>query len=90
MKVDTEVATMHCRACDTLLSDFESTRRNANNFEFVDLCNSCFKEVKHIIPVIERKDLALSKDFDDDPDTEGTTEDYNDLRDYISNNNLND
>lgn len=71
---------MHCRACDTLLSDFESTRRNANTFEFVDLCNSCFKEVKHIIPVIERKDLVTSVDIDDDLDTESQVEDYIELR----------
>lgn len=80
---------MHCRACDTLLSDFESTRRNANTFEFVDLCNSCFKEVKHIIPVIERKDLITSEDIDDDLDTEGEPEDYKDFKDYIVHRNFN-
>ena len=73
---------MHCRACDTLLSDFESTRRNANTFEFVDLCNSCFKEVKHIIPVIERKDLVTSVDIDDDLDTESQVENYIDSKVY--------
>lgn len=63
------------------MSDFESTRRNANTFDFVDLCNSCFKEVKHIVPVIERKDLVTSEDFDDtDLDTEGEVEDYIELR----------
>lgn len=81
---------MHCRACDTLLSDFESTRRNANTFEFVDLCNSCFKEVKHIIPVIERKDLITSVDIDDDLDTAGEPEDYKDFKDYIVHRNFND
>jgi len=80
---------MHCRACDTLLSDFESTRRNANTFEFVDLCNSCFKEVKHIIPVIERKDLITSVDIDDDLDTAGEPEDYKDFKDYIVHRNFN-
>ena len=80
---------MHCRACDTLLSDFESTRRNANTFEFVDLCNSCFKEVKHIIPVIERKDLITSVDIDDNLDTEGEPEDYKDFKDYIVHRNFN-
>jgi hypothetical protein len=80
---------MHCRACDTLLSDFESTRRNANTFEFVDLCNSCFKEVKHIIPVIERKDLITEEDIDDDLDTEGEPEYYIDFKDYIVHRNFN-
>lgn len=68
---------MHCRACNAFLTDFESTRRNANTHEFVDLCNDCFKEVKHIIPVIERKDLMTSMDINDDLDTEGSIEDYN-------------
>ena len=65
---------MHCIICDTLLTDFESTRRNRNTGEFMDLCNPCYQEVKHIIPVSERKDLMLSGDFDDPLDTEGTEE----------------
>ena len=73
---------MHCRACDTLLSDFEATRRNANTFDFVDLCNSCFKDVRHIIPVVERKDLVTSVDIDDDLDTESQVEDYIDSKVY--------
>ena len=70
---------MHCRACNTFLTDFESTRRNANTWEFLDLCNECFKEVKDIIPVMERKDLITSKDINDDLDTEGPIENYNDI-----------
>ena len=68
---------MHCRCCDTMLTDFEATRKNANTFEFVDLCNTCFNDVKHIIPVIERKDLMTI----DDTDT-GDCEDYEDMEDY--------
>lgn len=81
---------MHCRACDTLLTPFESTRRNANTHEFMDLCKKCFNEVKYIIPVIERKDLITSDDIDDDLDSGGTMEDYNDIKDYISNQYIND
>jgi hypothetical protein len=36
--------------------------------------------VKHIIPVIERKDLVTSVDIDDDLDTESQVEDYIELR----------
>lgn len=56
----------------------------------MDLCKKCFNEVKHIIPVIERKDLITSDDIDDDLDSGGTIEDYNDLKDYISNQYIND
>ena len=62
---------MHCIACDALLSDFESTRRIKNTRNYVDLCNHCFREVKDVLPVIERKDLAISGDFDDHLCTEG-------------------
>jgi hypothetical protein len=36
--------------------------------------------VKHIIPVIERKDLVTSVDIDDDLDTESQVEDYIELK----------
>lgn len=87
---DKEGIIMHCRACDTLLSDFESTRRNKNTGEFMDLCNSCYQEVKHIIPSIERKDLMQSRDFDDDLSTEGSDELlYNNYRVHSSFNDIN-
>lgn len=75
---------MHCKACDKLLNDFESTRRNKYSYEFVDLCNRCFDAIKDTVPVIERKDLMTSEDYNDDLDTEGTQEDYNVIKDYVS------
>ena len=65
-----------------MLTDFEATRKNANTFEFVDLCNSCFNDVKHIIPVIERKDLMTI----DDTDTEAKEDfnDYEDIKDIVN------
>lgn len=81
---------MHCKACNSFLSDFESTRRNKYTHDFVDLCNQCFKEVKDVIPVIERKDLMTSMVFDEDLSTEGTLEVYNELRSYINELNIND
>ena len=65
---------MHCRACDELLNDFESTRKNKYTHEFIDLCNRCFDAIKGTVPVVERKDLMTSRDFDDDLSTEGTDE----------------
>lgn len=80
---------MHCSCCDRLLNDFEATRRNANTFAFIDLCNGCFKDVKGVIPVIERKDLVKEEDydnFDDEPSEDSTnmdSEDSIDLEDYF-------
>ena len=69
---------MRCRACDKLLTDFEATRKNAVNHEFVDLCKRCFEDVKGLFPVIERKDLITQSDLDDDgdEDCETNTQDY--------------
>ena len=66
---------MHCQACNRLLSDFESTRKHAITFEFLDLCKVCFEDVKTIIPTIDRRELMTEQDFDaddeDDMDTMG-------------------
>lgn len=46
---------MHCLACNCLLSDTESTRKDIHG-DYVELCNEC------IFPI--RKDIALSNNFD--------------------------
>jgi hypothetical protein len=78
---------MHCVACNKLLTDFESTRRNAITKDFVDLCKVCFEDVKGLFPVIERKDLVTESDLDlegDDDVVESSREmDTGDCRDYI-------
>jgi hypothetical protein len=69
---------MHCTACDRLLTEFESTRRNANTFQFIDLCKVCFEDVKAFVPTIDRKDLISEADLDeieDDLDTQVSLED---------------
>lgn len=65
---------MHCNACNRLLSDFESTRKHAITFEFLDLCKVCFEDVKTIIPTIDRRELMTEQDFDTDPDDDLDTE----------------
>ena len=86
---------MHCTACDRLLTEFESTRRNANTFQFIDLCKVCFEDVKAFVPTIDRKDLITEADLDepegDNPDSGGSIDmddlyidyrvDSNDFRD---------
>lgn len=62
---------MHCCLCDCLLTDFESTRRNAVTGEFLDMCNHCFQDFKDLIPTRDRKDLISTDAFDDEPQTDG-------------------
>lgn len=78
---------MHCSCCDRLLTEFESTRRNANTFQFIDLCKVCFEDVKPFVPTIDRKDLISEADLDeiedDDPDTDFSLEDMDALYSYV-------
>ena len=74
---------MHCSCCDRLLTEFESTRRNANTFQFIDLCKVCFEDVKPFVPTIDRADLITEADLDEEPeddlDTQVSLEDDDDL-----------
>ena len=87
---------MHCSCCDRLLTEFESTRRNANTFQFIDLCKVCFEDVKPFVPTIDRKDLITEADLDeidcDDQDTVAFDDDIEDLAHFLqySNDNSND
>ena len=37
---------MRCRACDCELNDIESTRKDPNTGEFVDLCGGCLTAIR--------------------------------------------
>jgi hypothetical protein len=50
-----------CVACNKNLNDFESTRKNADTGEYLDLCNSCFQDVATDMYVIERSDLEATE-----------------------------
>ena len=65
---------MHCTACDRLLTEFESTRRNANTFQFIDLCKVCFEDIKPFVPTIDRTDLITEQDLDEPEDDSMDTE----------------
>ena len=57
---------MRCKSCDTLLNDFEATRKYEDG-EYVDMCNSCFrKSDQDGVSIIERDDLKEYEDVDDD------------------------
>lgn len=40
---------MRCLACNTALNDYESTRKDSNDY-FVDLCNPCYRHVRSDVP----------------------------------------
>lgn len=61
---------MHCTACDKLLTDYEATRKDAHTFKFIDLCKTCFEDIKPFVSVIDRKDLITEADLDHDDDEE--------------------
>lgn len=47
---------MHCLSCDAFLTDYEATRKSASG-HYVDLCNACFRHIKHDIVTFARHDL---------------------------------
>ena len=74
---------MHCSCCDRLLTEFESTRRNANTFQFIDLCKVCFEDVKPFVPTIDRADLITEADLDEEPPDENDNLDSRDCLEDI-------
>lgn len=77
---------MHCTACDKLLTDYEATRKDAHTFKFIDLCKTCFEDIKPFVAVIDRKDLITEQDLDtidDDMDTTDSLEDVDAYIDYV-------
>lgn len=80
---------MHCSTCNRLLTDYESTRKNAITGKYFDLCKVCFEDIKPFVKVIDRKDLITEADLDDDDledddmDTKDSIEDYEDIIDTI-------
>jgi hypothetical protein len=56
---------MRCKACNKLLSEFESVRKSKDTGEFVDLCNDCYTHVRDDLQVIENYSLLhLQDDID--------------------------
>ena len=51
---------MRCKDCNTILSDFEATRRNKISKAFVDLCNACYGTGYQAVTI--RHDLASDGD----------------------------
>lgn len=88
---------MHCRACDRLLTEYQSTLKNAVTGQYMDLCKVCLEDIKPFVRLIDRKDLITEADLDDEPDnddldTRGLDDDVEDLAQFLqySNDNSND
>jgi len=54
---------MRCLACNCILSDFESTRKNEETGQYEDLCNECFAVSNDA--VVEHEDM-LEIEYDED------------------------
>ncbi len=76
---------MHCTACDKLLTDYEATRKDAHTFKFIDLCKTCFEDIKPFVAVIDRKDLITEQDLDtiEDDDDLDAVEDWEEFDLFI-------
>jgi hypothetical protein len=59
---------MHCVACDRILNDFESTRKSEATGEYLDLCSHCYNTIKDDLVVLEREDLCICEDVEDELD----------------------
>ena len=68
---------MHCTSCNKLLTDYESTRKNAVTGKYFDLCKVCFEDIKPFVKVLDRKDLITEADLDDDPLEDSNSDDLN-------------
>lgn len=53
---------MKCQTCNAELTDFESTRRDANTFQYLDMCNECIAASG--IATQDRFDLMGADDLD--------------------------
>lgn len=49
---------MRCKACNTVLSFYESTRKSVTTGEYIDLCDWCYKSIEEDVPCFERSDLS--------------------------------
>lgn len=52
---------MRCISCNTLLNDFESTRKIESTGEYLDMCNRCYSDIEVDVPTVGRSDLNPSQ-----------------------------
>lgn len=52
-----------CRSCDSILSDFENTRKYSVSGEYVELCDKCLSTIPDFPPTVVRHDLAKTEEL---------------------------
>ena len=57
---------MRCKACNKVLSDYESKRKGIETKEYIDLCNYCYSTISNDILTDEREDLMTPDAFIED------------------------
>ena len=59
---------MRCRCCDKNLTDYESTRKNEETQEYLDMSTNCFyaSDLPTLIAVHEREDLIPTEEQEDE------------------------
>ena len=55
---------MRCVACNAALSDQESVRKSVNTGEYLDLCNSCIKDLD--IAFVDNGSVDMIEDEEDE------------------------
>lgn len=74
---------MKCGGCDSFLTSYEATRKNAITGKYFDLCKVCFEDIKPFVKVLDRKDLITQADLDDPEEDSDDTMDTRGLEDDI-------
>lgn len=54
---------MRCVCCNEVLDDYEATRRNVRNNEYIDMCSSCYSTINADLKTIDRADLRQDSDI---------------------------
>ena len=69
-----------------MLTEYQSTLKNAVTGQYMDLCKVCLEDIKPFVRLIDRKDLITEADLDDEPeddlDTGVSLEDIDALYSY--------
>ena len=57
---------MKCRACDTVLTDYEATLRDTDTLHYVGECVDCIRNSNGVFDLHERLDLKTIHDVEVD------------------------
>ena len=70
-----------------MLTEYQSTLKNAVTGQYMDLCKVCLEDIKPFVRLIDRKDLITEADLDDEPEdnlyTTGNEVSLEDIDAYI-------